>query len=69
MTARQEARLEKLFAANESLKHHGGSHGIARILNRLGDQKVVRKSEVALWWHPRQTTASRRRRKKDVKDA
>ena len=50
MTAGQKTRLEEKFAANESLLHHGGSLGIARIRNSLGDHKMVRASEVALWW-------------------
>ena len=43
MTAQQEGRLQELFDVNDSLKHHGGSHGIAKILYGLGDDKVVNK--------------------------
>ena len=69
MTAGQKARLEEKFAANESLLHHGGSIGIAKDLNGLGDEKVVRASEVSLWWERKRQKASKKRRLQDVKDA
>ena len=43
MTQRQEGRLLKLFRKCNSLLRHGGTARIVKILNRLGDDKVVQK--------------------------
>ena len=63
MTARQKARLEEKFSADDSLKHHGGSSGLAEQLNELGDGKTVCAHEVAGWWDKKQKASKRRTNK------